>query len=124
MGRWFTILTTTALLLLALPTFGATPRASIHIRPFGFINPPGDVNIAVRIERNPANRAASMSLVSETYFSESQWQLEGENSPVTYRFQRRGLPPGEYYAFVDVYWLEGAETKSYSTRSELLTVLP
>lgn len=123
MGRWLTTLTTTALLLLALPTQGATPRASIHLKPYGYVTSPGATNISIHIERNPANRAASFEFISETYYTESQWPLNGESAQASYRFQRTRLPAGNYIAFITVYWQEGATLQSWTAKSELLTVV-
>ena len=122
--RLHTLLTLSVMLMI-LALNGSNPRgeaaARVNITPWGHANAPVDIEVVVHIDRNVANRAAIITLVSEDYQSDSTVVLDGDKAPFILRRKITGLREGHYQAFLELQRWEG-KWKIEQFKSEVLEV--
>jgi len=83
-----------ALLILAVPLSGNSPLG-LRVTPEMAFEP-ARVNIHVRIEPNPDNRAVEIVAESDAFYRSSRIDVDGDRAPRMTLFQYRDLPAGEY----------------------------
>tara|TARA_R110000868_G_scaffold24258_2_gene96126 strand:- start:1741 stop:2082 length:342 start_codon:yes stop_codon:yes gene_type:complete len=112
-------------MLTILALNGSNPRgeaaARINLTPWGHANAPVDVEVVVHVDRNPSNRAAVITVVSENYQSASTAVLDGDKAPFLLRRKISGLREGHYQAFLELQRWEG-KWKIEQFKSEVLEV--
>lgn len=122
--RLHTLLTLSVMLMI-LALNGSNPRgeaaARVNITPWGHANAPVDIEVVAHIDRNVANRAAIITLVSEDYQSDSTVVLDGDKAPFILRRTVRGLREGHYQAFLELQRWEG-KWRIEQFKSEILEV--
>lgn len=122
--RLHTLLTLSVMLMI-LALNGSNPRgeaaARVNITPWGHANAPVDVEIVAHIDRNPANREALITLISEDYQTESRITLDGDKAPLLLRRKITRLREGRYQAFLELRRWEG-KWKIEQFKSEVLEV--
>jgi hypothetical protein len=85
----------TAWLVAAAVPGTANQPLDVRVRPgvgFG----PLDIVVQLTVERDERNRSVQVELESDTFFTSSSWELDGEYAPRTKDLRFRQLPPGEY----------------------------
>lgn len=101
-----------AYLLAAIVTLLVTPQV-------GFA--PADIKVRVRIEPNPNNRYYQVIVTGPDYYAESEWPLEGAESPPTQPEKwYKGLPSGEYDVYAIVYQLDNGKFHTYTTKKTVI----
>ena len=120
-------LLTLSVLLMILALNGSTTRgataARISISPWGKVFPPAHISIVVHIDRDTANRSASIILQSDSYFSESDVELDGASAPFLISREVNGLGVGNYQAFLELRQWTGSSWKTLTAKSERLEVV-
>ena len=124
---WRRYLLTLSVFLTILALNGSNARGSqparINISPWGFAHPPVNLEIIVHIDKDARNRGASIIVMSDSYFSESDVQLDGANAPFLIRREVRHLGVGTYQAFLELRQWTGSSWKVQTFKSELLEVV-
>ena len=85
--------------LLALLTrpAGAGDQLTIAVSP-GRSFAPALLRVRLRVEPNADNRSLEVIADSDGFYRSSEFQLEGDRSPVTFNLELRDVPEGEYRA--------------------------
>lgn len=110
-------------ILIGFPAYAESP-CSVKLSPTGFQSARRvNAHITVHIDRNAGNRGATLELVSEDYYTRSDFDVEGELAPVTWNFDRRDLGAGTYVAYLTLHRLVGGDWKNFTAESEKLIVL-
>lgn len=110
--------------LIFTSTLNASSQVSLHISPNGFVytrHP--TVHISTHIEKNASNRSATLELVSEDFYSKSDFEVPGEDAPINCSFDIRNLVAGEYVAYLTLHQVINGKVKNVTAESEKLTVL-
>ena len=105
-------------LWLALAGFSHEP-VSIAVEGSRYQYEPATVRLRVRVERDPANRALTVALVSDGFERSSLEQLDGTAAPLVRWVEYRDVPFGVYSAVAVVQRTE----KGLLRAEDTLTVL-
>jgi len=74
---------------------GADEKLTLSVSP-AVAFAPATLIVRARIESDSRNRAVEIVAESSDFYRASEVQLDGDNAPVTNRFEFRSLPSGTY----------------------------